>query len=45
MTKVIRVSESTYNELIRDAHYRDTIDNIIQGLLNHKKVGRTHESE
>jgi hypothetical protein len=29
MTKVIRITESTYNELIRDAHYLDTIDSII----------------
>lgn len=32
MTKVIRITELTYNELIRDAHYLDTIDSIIRKL-------------
>jgi hypothetical protein len=40
MTKLIRITESTYNELIRDAHYQDTIDSIIQSLLKHKKTIR-----
>lgn len=36
MTKLIRITESTYDELIRDAHYLDTIDSIIQRLLKYK---------
>jgi hypothetical protein len=44
MTKVIRVTESTYNDLVRDARYQDTIDSIIQGLLKHKK-GVTHDNK
>ncbi len=45
MSKVIRITESTYNELVRDAHYQDTIDGIIQGLLKYKKVGGIHDNE
>ncbi len=45
MSKVIRVSESTYNELVRDAHYQDTIDGIIQSLLKYKKSGVTYDNE
>ena len=41
MTKLIRITESTYNELIRDAHYIDTIDSIIQKLLKYKNLERT----
>lgn len=40
MTKLIRITESTYNELIRDAHYIDTIDSIIQKLLKYKNSVR-----
>ena len=39
MSKLIRITESTYNELVRDAHYQDTIDSIIQRLLKYKKSG------
>jgi hypothetical protein len=45
MTKLIRITESTYNELIRDAHYQDTIDSIIQSLLKYKKLGGIHDNE
>ena len=45
MSKVIRITKSTYNELVKDAHYHDTIDNIIQGLLKYKKAGVTLDNE
>lgn len=45
MSKVIRVTESTYNELVRDAQYQDTLDSIIQGLLKHKKGGGIHNND
>lgn len=45
MSKVIRVSESTYNELVRDANYQDTIDGIIRSLLKYKKSGVTYDNE
>jgi hypothetical protein len=45
MSKVIRVRESTYNELVGDAHYQDTIDGIIQRLLKYKKSGVTYDNE
>ena len=45
MSKVIRITESTYNELVKDVHYHDTIDNIIQGLLKYKQTGVHHDNE
>ncbi|HZL21897.1 MAG TPA: hypothetical protein VFC05_01130 [Nitrososphaeraceae archaeon] len=45
MSKVIRVSELTYNELVKDAHYQDTIDDIIQGLLKYKKRGVNYDNK
>ena len=45
MTKLIRITESTYNDLIKDAHYLDTIDSIIQRLLKYKNLERTLNNE
>jgi predicted CopG family antitoxin len=45
MTKVIRITESTYDELVKEAHYQDTIDSIIQGLLKYRKTGGAKENE
>jgi len=45
MTKLIRITESTYKELVRDAHYIDTIDSIIQRLLKYKNSVRTTNNE
>jgi hypothetical protein len=45
MSKLIRITEATYNELIRNAHYLDTIDGIIQRLLKHKNLDRVPNNE
>jgi hypothetical protein len=36
MFKFIKLKQSTYDELVRDATYRDTMDSIIQRLLNYR---------
>ncbi len=45
MSKLIRITESTYKELVRDAHYLDTIGSIIQRLLKYKNSVRAPNNE
>jgi hypothetical protein len=37
MFKFIKLKQSTYDELVKDATYRDTMDRIVQRLLEYKK--------
>lgn len=36
MFKVIKLKQTTYDELVKDATYRDTMDSIIQRLLKYR---------
>jgi hypothetical protein len=36
MFKFIKLKQSTYDELVKDATYRDTIDSIVQRLLKYR---------
>ena len=36
MFKFIKLKQSTYEELVKDATYRDTMDSIVQRLLKYK---------
>ena len=36
MFKFIKLKQSTYDELVKDATYRDTMDSIVQRLLKYR---------
>ena len=36
MFKFIKLKQSTYDELVKDAIYRDTMDSIVQRLLKYR---------
>ena len=43
MTKVIRVKEETFEQLIRQGKWSDTMDTIVSGLL--KKVSKIEKED
>ena len=38
MFKFIKLKQSTYDELVKDATYQDTMDSIVQRLLKYKQL-------
>ena len=36
MFKFIKLKQSTYDELVKDATYQDTMDSIVQRLLKYR---------
>jgi hypothetical protein len=36
MFKFIKLKQSTYDELVKDASYRDTMDSIVQRLVKYR---------
>jgi len=36
MFKFIKLKQTIYDELVKDATYRDTMDSIVQRLLNYR---------
>ena len=43
MTKVIRIKEETFEELIRQGKWSDTMDTIVSTLL--KKIGKIEKED
>ena len=44
MFKFIKLKQSTYDELVKDATYRDTMDSIVQRLLKYRNWYRQNVS-